>query len=270
MIPAAGGGEGTDRPGTPWARAMALDPPAPEPEPGPGGYRTPSKAVSAPADVHRFVRSETYREIVSFATELQRAATSQPLPSEAGVDGAVPMSTACAQAVEMLGAMEGWVDEIPALPQGMRYGNLAFKQWHGRLVQELPVLLGILLPENLHPAIVELAPYLETSFGDPQRIDYGTGHEAAFAAWMLAMVKVAVFPPSDMPALALRLFPRYLRAMRRLQLVYKLEPAGSHGNLWSPGCCARLRVAFHSAHTARLHAAPQGFGVWMTTSSCPS
>lgn len=35
--------------------------------------------------------------------------------------------------------------------------------------------------------------------------------------------------PEQLPALVLRVFTSYLRTMRRLQEVYMLEPAGSHG-----------------------------------------
>jgi serine/threonine-protein phosphatase 2A activator len=34
------------------------------------------------------------------------------------------------------------------------------------------------------PAIKEVARYLQESFGNQRRIDYGTGHEANFMAWL--------------------------------------------------------------------------------------
>ena len=112
----------------------------------------------------------------------------------------------------------------------MRYGNKAFKQWHARLLAELPGLLAELLPDSdVQSAIIELSPYLADGFGNATRIDYGTGHETSFVAWMLAMRRLGVFVEADMPALSLRLFPRYLAVMRKLQRTYMLEPAGSHG-----------------------------------------
>lgn len=40
------------------------------------------------------------------------------------------------------------------------------------------------LPEEFHPAIVELETYLNESFGNAVRIDYGTGHETNFIVWL--------------------------------------------------------------------------------------
>ncbi len=40
---------------------------------------------------------------------------------------------------------------------------------------------------------------------------------------------VGVFGPKDMGAIGLRVFAKYLEVTRRLQKVYMLEPAGSHG-----------------------------------------
>jgi len=224
------------RPGTPFtafggaAGASAAAEPEPEAAPRePGSYCVPTKAITSPMAVTQFCASETYAATLRFAQDLQAAARGRPLRGE------VPMTPICTKAVAMLGQMEGWVDEIPPEQQAMRFGNRAFKDWHARMLAELPAMLAELLalapagPDALRDAAVELGPYLSGSFGDPQRIDYGTGHEAAFAAWMLALLRIGGFTPEDMPALSLRLFPAYLRLMRKLQLTYKLEPAGSHG-----------------------------------------
>ena len=43
-------------------------------------------------------------------------------------------------------------------------------------------LLRGVLPPNLHPAAVELAPYLVDSFGNATRIDYGMDIKAGMAS----------------------------------------------------------------------------------------
>jgi hypothetical protein len=44
-----------------------------------------------------------------------------------------------------------------------------------------------ILPPELHAAAEELAEYFKGSFGDKTRIDYGTGHETTFVAWMCCL-----------------------------------------------------------------------------------
>lgn len=62
-------------------------------------------------------------------------------------------------------------------------------------------------------------------------MDYGTGHEASFALLLLCLTLIRFFVPDKQnePELVLCVFVRYLRLCWRLQDVYKLEPAGSHG-----------------------------------------
>ncbi|KAL0587060.1 hypothetical protein ABG067_003400 [Albugo candida] len=86
-----------------------------------------------------------------------------------------------------------------------------------------------LLPEEFHPAIVELETYLNESFGNAVRIDYGTGHETNFIVWLVCLHKLGFLRQEDFPAIVLRVFTTYLAIMRRLQTIYMLEPAGSHG-----------------------------------------
>jgi len=45
----------------------------------------------------------------------------------------------------------------------------------------------------------ELTAYLVGSFGDPTRIDYGTGHETAFLALLYCLAKLGVLGPDDAP-----------------------------------------------------------------------
>jgi len=77
--------------------------------------------------------------------------------------------------------------------------------------------------------IEELVGYLTNCVGDRTRIDYGSGHEAHFVAFLYCLRTAGVLTPEDRPALVLRAFYTYLTLMRHLQEVYWLEPAGSHG-----------------------------------------
>jgi len=78
-------------------------------------------------------------------------------------------------------------------------------------------------------AIPELKVYLTESFGSYERIDYGTGHELNFVVFLLCLVKLQIYKQEDFKALINKVFQRYLTLMRKIQLIYVLEPAGSHG-----------------------------------------
>ncbi|KAL3872470.1 hypothetical protein ACJMK2_040394 [Sinanodonta woodiana] len=88
------------------------------------------------------------------------------------------------------------------------------------------------LDEKYHRAIPEISVYLVEGFGNDTRIDYGTGHELSFAAFLCCLYKIGVFKEEDAQAVLLKIFERYLQVMRKLQLTYRMEPAGSHG-VWS-------------------------------------
>lgn len=85
------------------------------------------------------------------------------------------------------------------------------------------------LPSPLHIAIPELSEYLNKGFGNETRIDYGSGHELSFAAWLGGISLLGGFEPSDYQAIGLRIFVKYLELVRKIQKKYSLEPAGSHG-----------------------------------------
>ncbi|KAK5277966.1 Serine/threonine-protein phosphatase 2A activator 1, partial [Cryomyces antarcticus] len=71
------------------------------------------------------------------------------------------------------------------------------------------------------------------SFGSAQRLDYGTGHELSFLAFLGCIWKLGGFPRTEAGVeergVVLGVIEPYLTLIRRLILTYTLEPAGSHG-----------------------------------------
>ncbi|KAG5334370.1 PTPA phosphatase, partial [Acromyrmex charruanus] len=132
----------------------------------------------------------------------------------------------------MLNRFDEWITEIPPTEQPQRFGNKSFRTWHERLQQNATEELKQVLPEDLYRAIPEIVQYLYESFGNPTRIDYGTGHEMAFLMFLCCMFKIGAFEENDKIAVVIKVFNRYLELVRRLQLIYRMEPAGSHG-VWS-------------------------------------
>jgi hypothetical protein len=63
--------------------------------------------------------------------------------------------------------------------------------------------------EGHHPAVVELSTYLIESVGNSTRIDYGTGHELAFIAFLCCLFQLGILTPEDSVATVTKTFQRY-------------------------------------------------------------
>lgn len=137
--------------------------------------------------------------------------------------------------VVQLTQMESWIQDIPPEAQRLRYGNPSFVKWHDRLKMECYKLVSAIAAEGVRmekltpEAVHEMCGYFGDSFGSPVRIDYGTGHEMNFAIFLMILCNLGVIQPRELCATVLVVFERYLKLVRNLQVVYNLEPAGSHG-----------------------------------------
>lgn len=116
----------------------------------------------------------------------------------------------------------------PAADHKSRFGNPAFRCWYGELSNRLYRFHRDAL-KIADEDIVECSAYLLNSFGNCERIDYGTGHEATFIAWLFCLHQCGLFDKQEFSAVVLFVFQKYLSVMRALQKTYWLEPAGSHG-----------------------------------------
>lgn len=188
-------------------------------------FVVPRRAIFQPADIEMFRKSRCFAELIDFVQSCAEAVIGVKISDN------YPVSTHVLKFEAFMGRLGDLVDEIPPLKQPMRFGNKAFRQWHTRLSEIVPEFLRSLLPLNLVElgACEELSPYFCSSFGNETRIDYGTGHEMTFAVALLCLKKLGIFQKEDLPAVVLRCFVAYIKTMRKLQTVYVLEPAGSHG-----------------------------------------
>jgi len=76
---------------------------------------------------------------------------------------------------------------------------------------------------------LEIRSYFLDCFGSEKRIDYGTGHEINFLCILYILTCTGVLVKEDARAILHHLFFPYIFLVRKIQLLYKLEPAGAHG-----------------------------------------
>ncbi|XP_042148562.1 serine/threonine-protein phosphatase 2A activator isoform X2 [Ixodes scapularis] len=189
-------------------------------------YVAPKREVQTPSDMVRWTKTEAYHEYVGFVLAMNERIKGKKLTDD------FPVSEVTSGLLRLLETLDAWVEETPPVSQPQRFGNSAFRTWLQKVHKEAEELLREALPEDCRPAVVELFPYLQESFGNMTRIDYGTGHEMSFAMFLCCLFKIGAWKEEDSAAAVLGVFERYLRLVRRLQLEYRMEPAGSHG-VWS-------------------------------------
>uniref|UniRef100_A0A0B7BU89 Serine/threonine-protein phosphatase 2A activator n=1 Tax=Arion vulgaris TaxID=1028688 RepID=A0A0B7BU89_9EUPU len=189
-------------------------------------FLVPEKLIKVPEDIPKWEKSQAYSDLVGFILALNDSVKNKKIRDS------YPVSSKIGKLYELLEELDKWVDEIPPIDQPQRFGNKAFRTWFSRFRERGPVLLTESLAPEFEPAVPELFVYLIESVGNDTRIDYGTGHEFSFVAFLCCLCKLGVLREEDFPAIVLQLFERYMYLIRKLQLTYRMEPAGSHG-VWS-------------------------------------
>ncbi|OLN94242.1 Serine/threonine-protein phosphatase 2A activator 2 [Colletotrichum chlorophyti] len=217
----------------PRRRRPAVSNPTPRPEtpalPSPPDltnhtYQTPSRRILSKKDHDLFLTSPTYNLILAFVFGLAESVEDTPRSAVRDSD----LSLAVQTVLRILNEVDLLVEQSPPDDQGgSRFGNKAFRTFLD-LVKEKTALWQNQLGVD-EAASDEVAVYLLHSFGNRARIDYGSGHELNFIMWLLCLYQLRTMTKDDFRPLVLRVFERYLKLMRNVQLTYYLEPAGSHG-----------------------------------------
>ncbi|KAL9608881.1 MAG: hypothetical protein Q9167_006301 [Letrouitia subvulpina] len=216
----------------------------------PQNFFAPIKKINEGHDVSRFLTSKAYRDVMTFVLQLNRAMFPCIIRDDANETKThiwelepsdVTFSDTVVRLRELLEELNGIIDEVPPDPGPRRFGNVSFRRWYDLVEERITVMLESYLPSKVlsfnsqtnMKAQDELQSYLLGSFGSSQRLDYGTGHELSFLAFLGCIWKLGGFDQSasgnEERGIVLGVFQSYLQLTRRLIQTYTLEPAGSHG-----------------------------------------
>ncbi|KAJ2781357.1 Serine/threonine-protein phosphatase 2A activator 2 [Coemansia javaensis] len=180
----------------------------------------PTRQILSPDDLARFLESPACAELLAFMDALNEAVIGVKTTD------AIEDSAVVQRLLALLAAVREANKEIKPLETQSRFGNPAFRDFYDRCEAMLPTWLVDIVPAR---HVEEVGRYALESFGNRRRIDYGTGHELNFMAFLLCLHKLGVVAPSDYRALVVHVFFGYIEVMRGLQMSYWLEPAGSQG-----------------------------------------
>ncbi|PWN47542.1 PTPA-domain-containing protein [Violaceomyces palustris] len=194
-----------------------------------GTPRIPKKRIISPAHLKKFQDSQTFADILDFVQSCNGCVLGKSLDQE------VEQSAAIRAILDLLQTVKQIQASTPPDTSGpsSRFGNPAFRTFYARLKERCVDLLASIPGLDGEPMKAyreELSVYLQESWGNEKRIDYGSGMELNFACWLLCLVKLGILKlPEDGAAIVLKVFWKYIGIMRDIQSTYWLEPAGSHG-----------------------------------------
>jgi len=142
-------------------------------------------------------------------------------------------SGALTDVIDILNRLSGYIDDIPPFDGPRRYGNLACRIWHDKLNSVITEEIRNLLKNNgiqnvNQDFVLEMTYYIQNCFGSKTRLDFGTGHELSFVAFIGALDMSDLLPNLTGYSI-MEIFNHYYKLVKKLILTYTLEPAGSHG-----------------------------------------
>lgn len=168
----------------------------------------PAKKINDGSDVDFFLSSKAYKDIVTWILMLN--ASIFPRKSDDGAIKSWPigmpakdLSPMVASLKAMIQDIDAMIDQCPPDTGPRRFGNIAFRDWYAMVESKADDLLKKYLPQNLCKTTSDISPVLEIKayllggWGSAQRLDYGTGHELSFLAFLACLWKLDAFEQKD-------------------------------------------------------------------------
>jgi len=170
-------------------------------------FLKPAKRINEGHDVPHFLTTRAYSDIGTFIMQLNTAMCPRKLSESGGsqtwqLDGTCALSQPVQKLQDLLQKIDSIIEEAPPDTGPRRFGNVSFRKWYEILESRVQGLLETHLPRavlevsaNSDGASVleEITPYLLGAFGSSQRLDYGTGHELSFLAFLGCIWKLGGF-----------------------------------------------------------------------------
>lgn len=198
----------------------------------------PVKRICSKSDLALFPQSEAYKRLHSVIGAIVEKVKATSVPTGILDPGIVTKpkqhddtktdyelkNKTIGYVVGILSQLDRLVSDTPPIEGSRRFGNIAFRDWHEK-ANTVPLAF-----ETSEQLSSNLAYYFFNSFGSALRLDYGSGHELSFVAFLGGLIYTNLLDWDTVDsAEVLVLFAKYYDLVRRLILVYNLEPAGLHG-----------------------------------------
>lgn len=177
----------------------------------PHSFAVPVKKINEAKDVHTFLLSKAHHDIMTFLLQLNVAMFPRYVPDSNGSSRDIqiweldcprtPFSDTVKRLRKLLDELEKILDEVPPDSGPRRFGNASFRKWSEVVASRATALLQQHLPAGLlvrhsateTSAASEIESYFLGAFGSSQRLDYGTGHELSFLAFLGCIWKLGGF-----------------------------------------------------------------------------
>jgi serine/threonine-protein phosphatase 2A activator len=167
----------------------------------------PVKRINEGHDVPHFLTSRAYGDIGIFVMQLNISMCPRKYSATEEIqtwklDSPLDLSEPVRKLQELLRRIDAIIEEAPPDTGPRRFGNVSFRRWHEILEFGAEDLLQAYLPPDVLnfgdpvdgvSVLDELTPYLLGGFGSSQRLDYGTGHELSFLAFLGCIWKLGGF-----------------------------------------------------------------------------
>lgn len=174
-------------------------------------FTKPIKKIEVGEDVTFFIHSKAYDDIVSFIFQLNISLFPQKVETEQGhkvqkwVLGSEALFSSFPTVIGLRAILQKLKDYmLEVLPDTgpRRFGNISFRKWFDisrhKSLQFLEEYLPNIFTSSVETdgsitAADELVSYFMGSFGSAERLDYGTGHELNFIAFLAGIWKLGGF-----------------------------------------------------------------------------
>lgn len=174
-------------------------------------FAVPIKKINEGLHVSTFLASRAYHDILTFLMQLNGAMFPRHMQDASEAVARVQIweldsphvsySVTVKRLSQLLDDLDKIIDEVPPDPGPRRFGNASFRKWNEIVESRAPALLQLHISADVLArqsatgitARSELESYLLGSFGSAQRLDYGTGHELSFLAFLGCIWKLGGF-----------------------------------------------------------------------------
>lgn len=172
-------------------------------------FVTPFKRIHDGEDLNFFLSSTGYRDLMTWLLQLNRSMfpvkTTDGQIEERRLDTPQEYSRSVQHLRDLVSDLSAFIEKAPPDTGPRRFGNVAFKAWFKLVDEGVDGLLNEHLVDVIRDfdqtqqatVIEEMKYYLLGSLGSPQRLDYGTGHELSFLAFLGCLWKLGAFTDGE-------------------------------------------------------------------------